>query len=81
MEFVEGRAWRPSRLKPFDLLVEGNETENWLGGRDSCPVAPGAKRRRAVPEAVPTSLNERSRRRASWLAVRDGIRNGMLTAA
>jgi hypothetical protein len=22
-------------VKPFDLLVEGNETENWLGGRDS----------------------------------------------
>jgi len=24
-------------VKPFDLLVEGNETENWLGGRDSNP--------------------------------------------
>ena len=24
-------------LKPFDLLVEGNETEDWLGGRDSNP--------------------------------------------
>ena len=23
--------------KPFDLLVEGNETEDWLGGRDSNP--------------------------------------------
>jgi hypothetical protein len=34
-----------------------------------------------VPEAVPTSLNERSRRRASWLSVRDGIRNWLLTAA
>ncbi len=22
-------------VKPFDLLVEGNETEDWLGGRDS----------------------------------------------
>ena len=22
-------------VKPFDLLIEGNETENWLGGRDS----------------------------------------------
>jgi hypothetical protein len=22
-------------VKPFDLLVEGNETENWPGGRDS----------------------------------------------
>ena len=22
-------------VKPFDLLVEGNETENWLGGRES----------------------------------------------
>ena len=24
-------------VKPFDLLVEGNETGNWLGGRDSNP--------------------------------------------
>ena len=24
-------------IKPFDLLVEGNETGNWLGGRDSNP--------------------------------------------
>ncbi len=23
--------------KPFDLLAEGNETGNWLGGRDSNP--------------------------------------------
>ena len=23
--------------KPFDLLAEGNETGNWLGGRDSHP--------------------------------------------
>ena len=22
-------------VKPVDLLVEGNETEDWLGGRDS----------------------------------------------
>jgi hypothetical protein len=26
-----------SYIKPFDLLVEGNETGNWLGGRDSNP--------------------------------------------
>ncbi len=24
-------------VKPFDMLVEGNETGNWLGGRDSNP--------------------------------------------
>jgi hypothetical protein len=24
-------------VKPFDLLVEGNETGDWLGGRDSNP--------------------------------------------
>jgi hypothetical protein len=24
-------------VKPFDLLAEGNETEDWLGGRDSNP--------------------------------------------
>jgi hypothetical protein len=24
-------------VKPFDLLVAGNETGNWLGGRDSNP--------------------------------------------
>ena len=23
--------------KPFDMLVEGNENGNWLGGRDSNP--------------------------------------------
>ncbi len=27
----------PTYKKPFDLLVEGNETEDWLGGRDSNP--------------------------------------------
>ena len=27
----------PTYNKPFDLLVEGNETGNWLGGRDSNP--------------------------------------------
>ena len=26
-----------SYVKPFDLIVEGNETGNWLGGRDSNP--------------------------------------------
>ena len=26
-----------SYVKPFDLLVEGNETGDWLGGRDSNP--------------------------------------------
>jgi site-specific DNA recombinase len=26
-----------SYIKPFDLLVDGNETGNWLGGRDSNP--------------------------------------------
>ena len=24
-------------VKPFDLLVDGNESGNWLGGRDSNP--------------------------------------------
>ena len=27
----------PTYAKPFDLLVQGNETGNWLGGRDSNP--------------------------------------------
>ena len=27
----------PTYNKPFDLLVQGNETGNWLGGRDSNP--------------------------------------------
>ena len=27
----------PTYSKPFDLLVRGNETEDWLGGRDSNP--------------------------------------------
>ena len=27
-------------VKPFDLLVEGNEKGEWLGGRDSNPVPP-----------------------------------------
>jgi site-specific DNA recombinase len=27
----------PAYVKPFDLLVAGNETGNWLGGRDSNP--------------------------------------------
>ena len=27
----------PTYTKPFDLLAEGNKTENWLGGRDSNP--------------------------------------------
>ena len=38
--FGEGGAKRQisvAYVKPFDLLVEGNETEDWLGGRDSNP--------------------------------------------
>jgi len=27
----------PTYSKPFDLLVRGNETGDWLGGRDSNP--------------------------------------------
>ena len=27
----------PTYAKPFDLLVEGNQTGDWLGGRDSNP--------------------------------------------
>ena len=27
----------PTYSNPFDLLVAGNETEDWLGGRDSNP--------------------------------------------
>ena len=26
-----------TNVKPFDMLVEGNESGNWLGGRDSNP--------------------------------------------
>ena len=29
----------PTYRKPFDALVDGNETGNWLGGRDSCPFS------------------------------------------
>ncbi len=27
----------PTYRKPFDLIVEGNKTEKWLGDRDSNP--------------------------------------------
>lgn len=37
---------RATHRKPFDMLVEGNENVNWLGGRDSSP------RRRAAREAT-----------------------------
>jgi hypothetical protein len=34
---LDVRSRKPSvaYVKPFDLLVEGTETEDWLGGRDS----------------------------------------------
>ena len=35
-EFDRG-SLTPTYNKPFDLLAEGNETGNWLGGRDSNP--------------------------------------------
>ena len=47
-------------VKPFDLLVEGNESGNWLGGRDSCRER-GAKR---IARSLKTSrpVNERAKR-------------------
>ena len=46
---LQPRNLTPAHRKPFDLLARGNETEDWLGGRDSNPdnvVQRGRKRRR-----------------------------------
>jgi site-specific DNA recombinase len=34
---LERGSLMPTYSKPFDLLVQGNETGEWLGGRDSNP--------------------------------------------
>jgi len=38
----------PTYTKPFDLLVEGNESGAWLGGRDSNPDNVVQRRRRRL---------------------------------
>ena len=50
------RAWReadgwevsPTYTSPFDLFVKGNETGDWLGGRDSNPDNVVQRRRRRL---------------------------------
>jgi hypothetical protein len=54
--------------KPFDMLVEGNENEKWLGGRDSCPFDE-AQGESNAPEAL-TSSHEGAKR-LKWLGGRD----------
>ena len=48
----------PTYRKPFDALAAGNETGNWLGGRDSNP---DTVVQRAVHAFVPASFRAFSR--------------------
>jgi hypothetical protein len=50
----------PTHTSPFDLLVKGNETGNWLGGRDSSRVAASASSARGGPRGFCRRASERT---------------------